>query len=138
MGTVKELIRIEENNCLSFGDFELESKAKLENFEFLGDLYKIKTFKGITRLEKNDGFMYESVPGTTVTDMDYTTDRVSFKVTGNEDPQITLGMSENTEYCINIGGEDVGCMSTGIGGKLSLSIELDKNEPIQVVIKTSK
>lgn len=138
METVKELIRIEADNTLSFGDFELEEKAKKENFEFLGDLYKIKTFKGITKLEKNDGFMYESVPGTSVMNMSFTPNKVSFKVSGKEDPQITLGMAENTEYCINIGGEDVGCMTTGIGGKLNLSIELGHDEAISVEVTTAK
>lgn len=137
MGTVKELIRIEADNTLSFGDFELNEKSKKENFEFLGDLYKIKTFKGITKLEKNDGFMYESVPGTSVMNMNFTPDKVSFKVSAAEDPQITLGLAENTEYCIKIAGEDVGCMSTGIGGKLNLSIELNGDEAVEVEVKTA-
>ena len=29
-----------------------------------GDLYKVKTFKEITKLERNGMFVYESVPGT--------------------------------------------------------------------------
>lgn len=33
-----------------------------------GDLYKVKTFKEITKLERNGMFVYESVPGTAVTD----------------------------------------------------------------------
>lgn len=140
METVKELIRIEADNTLSFGDFQLNEKAKKENFEFLGDLYKIKTFKGITRLEKNDGFVYESVPGTAVMNMSFDTQKVNFKVSGTEDSQITLGMSENTKYCIKIAGEDVGCMTTGIGGKLNLSIALNKDtdNSIEVEVTTAE
>ena len=40
-----------------FGDYTLASKTKLDGFEFQGDLYKVKTFKEITKLEKN-GCLY--------------------------------------------------------------------------------
>ena len=42
--TVKELLRVEEDGTLSFGDFTLAQKTKLDNFEFEGDVYKVKTF----------------------------------------------------------------------------------------------
>ena len=66
MAVVEELIRAEGNDTLSFGNYRLDSKSKLDNFEFGGDLYKVKTFKEITKLERNGMFVYESVPGTTV------------------------------------------------------------------------
>ena len=53
MAIVKELLRTEEDGRLSFGDYTLASKTKLDNFEFEGDLYKVKTFSEITKLEKN-------------------------------------------------------------------------------------
>ena len=43
MATVKELLRAEEDGTLSFGDYTLASKTKLDNYEFEGDLYKVKT-----------------------------------------------------------------------------------------------
>ena len=45
MAVIKELIRKESNGTLSFGNYELDSKQKLSDFEFEGDLYKVKTFK---------------------------------------------------------------------------------------------
>ncbi len=48
MAVVEELIRKEEDGTLSFGNFELDTKKKLSDFEFEGDLYKVKTFKEIT------------------------------------------------------------------------------------------
>lgn len=33
-------------------------KTKLADFEVNGDLYKVKTFKEITKLEKNGTFVY--------------------------------------------------------------------------------
>ena len=62
MAAISELIRIENNGKLSFGDYTLASKAKLDNFEKDGDIYKVKTFKEITKLEKNGLFVYESIP----------------------------------------------------------------------------
>lgn len=64
MATVKELLRAENDGTLSFGDYTLASKTKKDGFEFKGDLYKVKTFAEITKLEKNGMFVYESVPGT--------------------------------------------------------------------------
>ena len=42
MASISELIRIESNGKLSFGDYTLASKAKLDNFEKDGDIYKVK------------------------------------------------------------------------------------------------
>lgn len=66
MAAISELIRTESNGTISFGDYTLAEKAKLDNYEFEGDLYKVKTFKEITKLERNGLFVYESVPGTAV------------------------------------------------------------------------
>ena len=66
MAAVKELIRVEANGTLSFGDYTLDQKAKLDGFDFQGNLYKVKTFAGITKLERDGMFVYESVPGTAV------------------------------------------------------------------------
>ena len=66
MAAVKELLRVEADGGLSFGDYTLDSKTKLDGFEYQGDLYKVKTFQEITKLEKNGMFVYESVPGTAV------------------------------------------------------------------------
>lgn len=61
MAIVEELIR-KSNEGIDFGNYKLGSKAKLEGFSFEGDVYKIKTFKEITKLERNGLFAYESVP----------------------------------------------------------------------------
>ena len=65
MPVIDELIRTEEDGSISFGNYKLPQKAKKSDFEYQGDLYKVKTYKEITKLERNDMFVYESVPGTT-------------------------------------------------------------------------
>ena len=53
MAAVKELLRAENDGTLSFGDYTLAAKTKKDNFEFEGDIYKVKTFAEITKMEKN-------------------------------------------------------------------------------------
>ena len=52
MATIKELIRTEAAGGISFGNYELDTKTKLSDYEYDGDLYKVKTFKEITKLER--------------------------------------------------------------------------------------
>ena len=62
MAVVQELIRTEDNGTISFGDYELNQKSKLSDYQYQGDMYKVKTYKEITKLERNGMFVYESVP----------------------------------------------------------------------------
>ena len=41
MAAISELIRTEGNGTLSFGDYTLGAKAKLDNYEFHGDKYEV-------------------------------------------------------------------------------------------------
>lgn len=134
MGVVSELIRTEADGTISFGDYTLETKTKLDNFEYKGDIYKVKTYQEITKLERNGAFVYESVPGTTAHNLNVTADKVSFLVEGSEDAQVTLELEAESEYAITVGGNDVGKMKTNLGGKLSISVELGK-EPEEVIIQ---
>jgi len=124
MAVVKELLRASSDGKICFGDYTLAAKSKLEDFEHAGDLLKVKTFREITRLEKNGMVLYESVPGTAVTDFAETENGVSFRVEGPEDAQITVGLAEDTAYRVKVGGEDVGMIKTNLGGKLAFSVEL--------------
>ena len=135
MSTIKELIRTEEAGGISFGNYELETKSKLSDFEYDGDLYKVKTFREITKLERNGMFVYESVPGTTVFSLEQDGSSMSFEVEGAEDAQITVEMEADTEYSVSIDGEDTGKMKTNLGGKLSFSVELGGDKAVKVEIK---
>ena len=134
MSVVKELIRTEADGGISFGDYERAAKANKSDFEHRGDLYKVKTFKEITKLEKNGLFVYESVPGTAVTDLNVFDGGMTFKVEGPEDAQITVEMEAETEYKVLLDGVNVGHMTTNLGGKLSFSVELEKAEDVAVEI----
>ena len=44
MSVVDSLIGKESNGKLCFGNYELPEKKKLSDYEYEGDLYKVKTF----------------------------------------------------------------------------------------------
>lgn len=134
MAVVNELIRKEQNGSISFGNYELDKKTKLSDFEVNGDLYKVKTFCEITKLEKNGTFVYESVPGTSVYNFVMDGDKVSFQVEGKECAQITIELESETEYTIYLDGLNAGSMKTNLGGKLVLSVELSEGESAEVKI----
>lgn len=134
MAVISELIRSEADGTISFGDYSLSAKAKLDNFEHQGDIYKVKTCKEITKLERNGMFVYESVPGTAVMNLKATDTGMIFAVEGPEDAQFTVELEAETEYDIVIGGADAGKMNTNLGGKLSVSVELGEN-PVEVSIQ---
>ncbi|MBQ6376843.1 MAG: endosialidase [Lachnospiraceae bacterium] len=134
MAAVKELIRLEADGTISFGDYELSAKTKKSDFEFEGDLYKVKTFREITRLERNEMFMYESEPGTAVFSLKETADKITFTVEGTEDAQITVQGDPETNYELFVDGEDRGSLHATLGGKLSFSISCGE-KPVQVEIR---
>ncbi len=132
MAVVEELIRSEADGAISFGNHTLEKKSKVEDYKHAGDLLKVKTCREITKLEKNGMFLYESVPGTSVTGFTERENGVEFTVEGAEDAQITVGLSDDTEYEVFVGGQSIGTMKTGLGGKLSLSVELENMGEVAV------
>ncbi len=134
MSTVKELIREEQDGSVSFGNYELDTKSKVSDFACGGDIYKVKTFAEITKLERNGMFVYESVPGTAVTGLTLKEDGMEFSVEGKEDAQITVEMEEDTEYDIFVDDTKIGKIKTNLGGKLSFSVELENVESIPVKI----
>ena len=134
MAVVRELIRSEADGTISFGDYTLDTKAKHDNFEHGGDVYKVKTYREITKLERNGMFVYESVPGTTVLHLNVTETGIAFEVEGFEDAQVTVELEDEAEYDIVIDGADAGRMKTNLGGKLSLSVELG-DAPVKVSVQ---
>ena len=134
MAVVEELLRAESDRMISFGNHKLAAKAKLEDYEHGGNLYKVKTFKELTKLEKNGMFAYESEPGTSVNRFEETENGLTFTVEGDEDAQITVGLEEDTVYKVFANGANVGEMKTNLSGKLSISVELASVGAVEVKI----
>jgi len=130
-----DLIRVAADGSIGFGDYTLAEKSKLSDFPHMGDLYKVKTFAEITKLERNGSFVYESVPGTKVENYKEEEGKVSFTVEGNDHTQITLDLEEEKEYRVLLDGVNLGKMATNIGGKLVISVDLTTGAPQNVVIE---
>ena len=135
MAVVETLLRAENDGTISFGNHKLAQKAKLEDFEHAGDLYKVKTYSTMTKLEKNGMFVYESVPGTTVHNFSVTDGKVEMKIEGTNDPQITLELEPESEYKVYVDGVSIGSMKTNISGKLNLSVELGGRDSDVKIVK---
>ncbi len=130
-----EIIYTDDKGKLAFGDHHLKEKTKVEDFPFGGDLLKVKTYEDITRFEKNGLVVYESVPGTTVTDFTETADSMEFTVSGKGSVSITLGLADDTLYKVKEDDKETGTVKTGLGGKLSLSLDLSNNRKAVVSVK---
>ena len=136
MPVIEELICIEQDGTISFGNYKLGQKAKKSDFEYQGDMYKVKTYNEITKLERNDMFVYESVPGTAAEHFKVTDEDVEFAVEGSMDAQITIQLENDTDYEVYVDGAAVGSMKTNMSGKLSVSVELE--EGVSVLVKAVK
>ncbi|MDR1700860.1 MAG: endosialidase [Lachnoclostridium sp.] len=134
MAIVEDLIDKGKEGTLSFGNYLLSTKTKKADFMFENDSYKVKTFKEITKLEKNGMFVYESVPGSAVTNFKNTGEEASFVLESFEDVSITLELEPDSEFEVTIAGEAAGKMKTNFAGKLNISVELDEGEEKEVII----
>ena len=54
---------------------------------------------------------------------------------GPEDAQITLELEEETEYEITVDGASAGKMKTNLGGKLSISVDLEPGREVKVDVR---
>ncbi|MCI5937748.1 MAG: endosialidase [Eubacterium sp.] len=134
MSVVEELISKDDKGTLSFGNYLLESKTKKDGFKFEGATYKIKTFKEITKLEKNGTLVYESVPGSAVTNFKGNSEVVEFDVEAAGDISFTLEMEPSKEYKLVVNGVSAGRIPTNVGGKLNASLSLDEGAKASVKI----
>lgn len=134
MGVVEELIRKEDAGALSFGNYLLDTKTKKADFKYEGDSYKIKTFKEITKLEKNGTLVYESVPGSAVTNFKGNSSVAEFDVEAAGDISFTLEMEPSSEYKLVVNDVSAGRIQTNVGGKLNASLSLEEGTKASVKV----
>lgn len=134
MAGITDLICTEADGTLSFGNTELDTKQKRSDYEYEGDMYKVKTFKEITKLERNGMFVYESVPGTVVRNLSMKDKEIKFNVEGIADSSLTLELEPETEYKVYIEGTNIGKMKSNLGGKLVLSVEMNPGQSYEIKV----
>lgn len=135
MAVVEEIIRVETDGTISFGNHTLDVKTKVADFEFAGDLYKVKTYNEITKLEKNGSFIYESVPGTSVHNLKVTETGMNFIAESDEDAQITVELEADTEYKLYLNGVNAGTANSNLSGKVNLSILASDGQVAVKIVK---
>ena len=135
MAGVQELIRLEEDGTLSFGNHELTTKQKALDFEDGGNLYQVKTYRQITRLEKNNRLLLETVPGATVRHFYLDETTVAFTLEAAEDVQVTLELYAGATYDIFAGGRALGAVKANLAGKISFSLAATGEEAVPVRIR---
>lgn len=137
MAVIDTVLKINENNTLSFGNYLVKEKQKVYDIPFNNDIYKCKTHTDITRLEKNDKLLIETAPGATVHNFKYTNEEVTFELEGHGDTKFTIELIQNQEYSVSVDNKDFGTDKTNLSGKFSFSYEL-LNTPVEVKIKIKK
>ena len=75
------------------------------------------------------------VPGSAVHNFAATTDGVAFEIEASEDVQVTLEVEPEQEYRVYIDNINVGNMKANLGGKLTLSVELNPGMTAMVRVK---
>ena len=135
MAVVEQLLCEGEGGAINFGNHLLEAKAKVEDFPCCGDLYKVKTFKTMTKLEKNGMFLYESVPGTSVHNLKVTETGMNFITESDEDAQITVELEADTEYKLFLNGVNAGTANSNLSGKINLSILASDGQVAVKIVK---
>ena len=119
-----EIITLEPDNTISFGNYHSDNKLKHENFQFEGNSYNIRTYKETTRLTKNKELLVETVPGSFVHNFHKENGQAFFGITSFANTNITVQLEEDTIYRISAGKHRMGSMSSGVSGKLSFALDL--------------
>lgn len=118
------IISRNESGGLDFGGFAFEKKQKQDGFSAGGNVYKIKTHNEITRLEKNDALVFETTPGSLITDFYINDALCAFDARGLGDTHITVELLPETQYRLVEDDVNISDCKTNKSGKIMFSAEL--------------
>ncbi|ONI41636.1 endosialidase [Candidatus Epulonipiscium fishelsonii] len=135
MGAIAEIIKINSDDTLSFGDFSLDKKTKVLDFKVDNNFYKAKTFKEVTKLKKDGKLVYESIPGTQVHHFSVQDKGVRFFIEGYAPTQITLELEPNTNYELKIDKEFINNVKTTSTGKVNITVVATDDEKLVELMK---
>lgn len=124
MAIVNEIIRIENDGTLSFGNYEVDEKQKVNDFDVNGDKYQVRTHKDVTRITKNSALLLETVPGSAIHNLKVSDKGTSFTAEGMGNTQFTLELENDTNYKVIIDDVNIGKIKSSVAGKLAFSAEL--------------
>lgn len=127
MAVIKEGIILNDDKSLSFGNYELDEKLKVTDFNVDGNIYKIRTHKDVTRLSKNGNLLLETVPGATIHNLKVSASKVEFLAEGLTDTLITIELEPNANYSLYINDFNIDKIKTNLSGKINFSTTLSKD-----------
>jgi len=121
-------ITIENESTLSFGNYIVKEKIKVNDFEFKGNIYSLRSHNKVTRLEKNGELLLEAVPGAFIQNFYLDENLCSFNIEAPSSVQLTLGLLPAVNYnkIIKEDGTKIK-VETSATGKLSFSVSLNDN-----------
>lgn len=120
-----EGIKVEENGTLSFGNFTIKEKQKVDDFVYDNNTYSLRTYNKATKLEKNQELLLETTPGAVVHNFyKENKDSVTFDIIGTTDTIVTLQLESDTLYRVTSGKNNLGSMLSNSAGKVKFSVEL--------------
>ncbi|MCC8097344.1 MAG: endosialidase [Eubacterium sp.] len=131
MAVIDEGIRLENDNTISFGNYERTEKLKVENFEYNNDLYKVRTHNLVTRFSKNGKLVLEAVPGAAVFNFISDSKKTKFSAAGQGQTQFTLELEDDANYDLSVDGLKIGTVHARFAGKLSFSADLGSS-PVEI------
>lgn len=130
-----EIIKINDNNTLRFGNFEAIDKQKVADFDYNGRKLAVKTHKDITVLKADDSLVMETVPGSVVDNFNWTEEKVAFDIIGYKQTMITLGVAPDAEFKVYIDGVETETLRSKASGKISISVDIENVNRALVVEK---
>ncbi len=120
-----EIIKINEDQTLTFGNYQVVEKQKVADFEYKGEKLAVKTHKEITVLKSNDNLVVETVPGTVIENFSAEEGSVAFDIQGYKQTIVTLGVEPEVEYNVYIDGVKIDILTSKPSGKASFSLDVE-------------
>ncbi len=125
MGKKYDVIKINEDQTLTFGNYEVIEKQKVADFEYKGETLAVKTHKDVTVLKSNDKLVIETVPGTVVENFNIEESDISFNITGYKQTIVTIEVEPEVEYNLYIDGVKSDILTSKPSGKVSISLDVE-------------
>ena len=135
MSNLPKDIIVEADGGLSFGDYTAKDKIKVNDFEYMGNIYSLRSHNQVTRLEKNSEMLIETVPGAAISNFIQDDTTCSFNISGASNVQVTLGLVPEATYHLRVAGEVSQEIVANRSGKLSFGAELSSDAKKVIIEK---
>jgi hypothetical protein len=127
MAVIDNAIRVEEDKSLSFGNYTVTEKQKINDFNVDGDIYKLRTHNEITKLAKNEKLLIETYPGAAIHNFKVSEKETTFGIEGYKSTSVTLELEAGATYSLFVDDVNLDKIKANLSGKLNFSIELNSD-----------